>query len=153
MLTNLYPGITLLKLFFSLLLFSSVNAQMVYEPVEHEVYNFIERLAFKGIVDFNNVIKPVSRIDIYEKLLEANGKRISLTELEKEEIDFYLKDFSLEANSINRQNSTKLSYLFNNDGLGRARLFSYNDNIFKLNFDPVQGYELSYDDGNKWVVK
>jgi len=141
------------KYFLILLIYiTPINAQIVYEPVEHEVYNFIERLALKGIIDFNNVIKPVSRTDIYERLLEANEKRISLTELEKEEIDFYLNDFSLEADLKNVQSSTKLSYLFNDNELGRLRLFSYSDNIFKLNLDPVQGYEISYNDGNKSTI-
>ncbi len=138
--------------FFLFIVIIPLNAQIVYEPVEHEVYNFIERLSLKGIVDFNNVIKPVSRIDLYQRLLEANEKRISLTELEKEELDFYLKDFSLEASLKNGQSATKLSYLFNADEQGRARLFSYSDNILKLNLDPVQGYELNYVEGNKSTI-
>jgi hypothetical protein len=129
----------------------SLNAQVVYEPVESEVYNFVERLSLKGIVDFNYVIKPVSRLELYNRLLEAEKKRSSLTKLEDEELDYYLKDYSLEADLSIETNSAKVSYLFN-DFFNRGRLFSYSDNSFKLNLDPIQSYNVNYTGKNKSTI-
>lgn len=143
-----YPGITVLKFVFSLFLFSSANAQVVYEPANSTVYDFVERLSAKGIVEFNPVIKPVSRIDLYYILLEARDKIELLSKLEIEEIKFYLKDFSLEK-SLLLKDEPDISGHFFNDGTGRFRLYSFNDKLLKFNIDPIQGYKLDFSNGKR----
>ena len=66
-----------------------------------------------------------------------------LTELEQEELDFFKKDFYLEMNfnKITENNSNKTHFLEKDEG-GRFRLFSYGDNLFKINADPILGYQI-----------
>jgi hypothetical protein len=41
--------------------FFIANAQMVWENPNHEVYNYLNRLAAKGLVDFRDIIRPISQ--------------------------------------------------------------------------------------------
>jgi hypothetical protein len=57
-------------------------------------------MAQKGIIIFNDNIKPVSREYIAKKLLELKKNEINLTEVEKSDLDFYIKDFGIEENFL-----------------------------------------------------
>ena len=87
----------LLKIFFIVLigLISSTNlrAQLVYEPLYNDVYNFLMRVSQKGIIEFNNLIRPLPKMYIAEKLLETDSLSSKLTPLEREEVKFYLEFF------------------------------------------------------------
>ncbi len=75
-------------------------SQTVYEPLHSDVYSFLYKMAQKGIIEFDDQIKPVSRNYITQKLLEVQSNQSTagsvLTEIEKEELGFYLKDFGIE---------------------------------------------------------
>ena len=70
-----------------------------------------------------------------------------LTELEKEELEFFLKDYFLEIEGFAEKNKDEkyLSY-FEGDAADRFRFFSYSDKTFKLNASPVLGFNLKYPD-------
>ena len=142
---------------FSVVLFQSFTlAQIVYEPVGRDIYPFLERLSQKGLIIFDDQVRPVARIYIAEKLLEINSKTDQLTALEKEEAAFYMKDFGLEAEFIRTEKSNSgenhsklfINY-FGNDQFGRLRLFSYSDSLFKLNASPILGMEIGKNAGSK----
>lgn len=140
------------KIVLLFLLFCSVqvSSQVVYEPLFSDVYDFLSRLSQRGVIDFDDHIKPLPRTYIAEKLLEAAEKYTELTELEKEEINFYRKDFFYEE-VMNKElplNEKHMSYLAK-DISGRYRLFSYGDNLFKLNVSPVLGYETGVNKGKR----
>ena len=73
----------------------SARAQVVYEPLDNDVYSFLDRLSSKGIIVFNDLVKPVSRKYIAGKIVEAGNKISMLNSLEKEELEFYKKDYFL----------------------------------------------------------
>jgi hypothetical protein len=144
-------------------------AQTVYEPIHSDVYSFLDLMAQKGIIQFHDEIKPVSRAYIAEKLLEVRGtgehrletadrrpeEGNKLTELEIEELDFYIKDFGMEISNLkSKPDNKKLennSYttVLGKDSFDRYRLFSYSDSLFKINLSPVLGYETGKLDGAK----
>lgn len=166
---------TILIAFYLLVITSLTFSQTVYEPINSSVYDFLDRMAQKGLINFDDNVKPVSRVYIAEKLrklsrLEAGtDKGELLTAVEKEDLSFYLKDYGIElkefpiskleelkskietalgANipSIEKPQTT----IFNFDPYDRWRLFSYSDNLFKLNISPVLGYTLGTRDGAKY---
>ena len=156
----------ILLTFVFLFLTFQLFAQTVYEPISHDdIYKFLDRMAQKGIITFKDNIKPVSRKYIAEKLEELkaySGQRIAkseLTSLEKEELEFYLKDYGIELEFNSKSNSessnshpgskNKEERLFGYDQFGRWRLFSYSDNLFKLNVSPILGLEIGKNDGAK----
>jgi hypothetical protein len=134
-------------LLLSFLIFQSfVLAQTVYEPVGSDVYSFLSLLSQKGIIEFNDQIKPLPRKYIAQKLLEINSKTDQLTSLEKEEALFFNKDFGFEM--VGSQSF--INYL-GNDQFGRLRLFSYSDTLFKLNISPILGISLGKNAGSKYT--
>src|ERR1035437_6792701 len=86
----------LILLFYIFIFESFISAQTVYEPVGNDIYSFLSLLSQKGIIEFNDQVKPVSRKYIAQKLLEINSKSDQLTSLEKEEASFYNKEFGFE---------------------------------------------------------
>jgi len=205
---------TIISLSFLLFTFSLLQAQSTPEPLYNDVYNYLSRLAQKGVIEFNDEVKPLSRKYIFEKLLEVksviweNGNpasssttprlgkgdpasssttprldnvmgnkyiRYKVTELENEELEFFLKDYYLEA-MVNGQRSSNSEQFFKDDfnsnlpifltesfgqhsgdtltwfsdAFGRYRLFSYSSKVFKVNFDPILGYEFGKQEQNKY---
>jgi hypothetical protein len=110
-----------------------------------DVYSFLERLSLRGVIEFSDVVKPLSKKYIYEKILEAKGKANMLSNLEKEELEFFEKDYFLEKEIYDEENEDgkNLSY-FGMDPAGRFRTFSYSDKTFKLNADPIAGYQMTF---------
>lgn len=128
----------------------SLKAQVVYEPLDNGVYSFLDRLTNKGIIEFDDLVKPLSRKYIAEKILEAESKIQMLTDLEKEELEFYKKDYFLEIEGFDKKNDDKkFLSIFGEDGAGRFRVFSYSDKIFKFNVSPLLGYQMSFPGRNR----
>ncbi|MBK6913429.1 MAG: hypothetical protein IPH11_07115 [Ignavibacteriales bacterium] len=122
-----------------------MQAQVVYEPLHRDVYNFLSRLSQKGTITFNDEIKPLSRKYISEKLSEVSEKLSELTSLEKEELEFFKQDFFYELN-LKTDTTKHFSYLGKDDA-GRMRLFSYKDDLFTFNLSPILGYSYGKNDG------
>ena len=175
-----------LILAYYILLTSYSPAQTVYEPISNDdIYKFLDRIAQKGVIEFNDNIRPVSRKYIAEKLEELKKSEVSsqksvenLTEFEKEELEFYLKDYGIELDYLkSRQMTTNdlmtnkpmaisdnlysdlrpptsdIRYssttLFSYDNYDRWRLFSYSSDLIKVNISPVLGIEIGKNDGSK----
>lgn len=142
-------------------LFSAATfSQTVFEPIQSSVYNFLDIMAQKGIIVFNDIAKPVTRKYIAEKLQQLKSLETEnpdsantiLTPLEINELNFYLKDYGIELSFIENskskiQNSTTL---VNWDQFDRWRMFSYNDSLFTLSASPILGYQAGKRDGAKY---
>ena len=136
------------------LLLTSVSfSQLIPEPVENDIYQFISRMANKGLKSLDDIVKPISRKEIYEKLSaiseQQSENKISLSNVEKNELEFYLKEYGIEKDLIEKNDSTKRSTFFGKDFYGRYRLYSYSDKLFKVNVSPILGYETGTIDGAK----
>jgi len=112
-----------------ILVISTFNSysQVVYTPVESRVYNFLERLSLKGIIDFNNEVLPKSRKKIAEHLTEAKEKMHLLNDLEKSDLQWYEEEYSYEMKSEKE----------------RWYLINYTDSVYVLRVSPFGGYGIS----------
>jgi hypothetical protein len=130
----------------SLLILSiPLNAQVVFEPLYKDVYFFLERLSLKGIIELDDVVKPLSKKYISEKILEAKSKIDKLNNLEKEELVFFEKDYYLEIEGFGNKNENRKNLNYFEKGIAeRFRAFSYSDKTFKLNADPIIGYRVTF---------
>lgn len=137
--------VKILLSFFVLIFTNVINAQIVYEPLYEDVYNFLRRISQKGIVEFNDLIRPLPRNYISDKLLELDSLSSQLTSLEREELKFFLKDFYHERwlSEGNKMETEHLDY-FSQDPADRWRMFSYGGDGFKLNADLILGAEIGY---------
>ncbi len=154
----------LITFIFVLCTFSISYSQTVYEPVTSNIYPYMEKMADKGLIEFNDLIKPVPRDYIYHKLLEIKNRKEKISIVDQNELIFWLKDFGFE--KTNNLLKSKLHLKNNNetngkgkvedsslnwikDKFGRYRLFSYSTDLFKINLDPIFGYEMASRDGEK----
>jgi hypothetical protein len=116
----------------------SMQAQTVWENNQSPVYGYLSRMAQKGFIEFNDVIRPVSRTHI-QQLLDSLGTK-SLTEIEKKERDFYLQEFNSTATL--KPSEANTTTLFKKDNYSRLRLLGVNNQDFKLFIDPIIGARL-----------
>lgn len=118
---------------FSAIIFMTSTAvifgQVVYTPLENNVYNFLERLSIKKIISINDEAKPFSRKYIADKLLLLDKNRQTLNDLEEKELDWLMAEYG---NELNLSEEDKRWFLFN-----------YSDSLFSFSFSPVAGYGIS----------
>lgn len=180
-------------------------AQGVPEPMQKDIYQFLSRLSQKGIIELKDEIRPLSRQYIYNNLLMTNDlltndPDLPLTELEKQELKFYLQDYNIESSTEYKVLSTEhdqsshrvTSAARNRDvnnvtsipaSLGEKskdstltsnfspltsnpssnpsiftlnwsrnyfRLFTYSNDIFRINIDPIFGIKIGSRDGSSY---
>ncbi len=122
-------------------------SQVVFQKLYSDEYAFLSRISQKGIIVFEDDMKPLSRKYIAEKLVELKNNDSLLTSLEKEELRFFLKDYYSE---IYTNDSTEAPLVFcRNDEVGRIRFLSFNNELFKINISPILGFVAGSKSNNK----
>lgn len=115
-----------------------VNAQVVYEPTYKSSYDFLRRMAQRGLIDLNDVVQPLSRTVIKDKLIKLGIKRSELTPLETKELTFYLQDYTFEVAAFDT--SAVLTKVFfkipDND---RLRFIKATEPNASINVQPITG--------------
>ena len=127
-----------LLLFIGILLLKSSDSysQSVYEPVYNtDIYNFLDRLSEKGIVKLFDDIRPISRLNIAEKLLQLGEQSDKLTKIENERLEFYKKEYAFEIKFVEGDTSA-ISEFFKSGSIDRFKLFKYYDSNFTFDADP-----------------
>ena len=143
-------------------LFNSYFAQTVYEPLYRDIYNFLSRLSQKGVIVYDDNIKPVTRKYIAGKLIEIEKNKDQLTSLELDELQFFKRDFGLELQNIHQQvdhlqdtvaqDESRGSVTFAGaDAFGRWRLVSYSNPVFNINASPILGLESGSKDSKDYL--
>lgn len=114
----------------------TVHAQTVWENTNAEAYPYLERMADKGLIELNDLVRPYGRNMIYQHLLELKTKDNTLSAIEKKELQFYLQEYTSALNSNN--DSSKISF-FKKDADGRFRSLSAEGGSATLRVDPLLG--------------
>lgn len=110
------------------LLLTSVEGftQAVNEPVENSIYEYLNRHAQKGNIEYQDMIRPLFRNQIAEYLALIANKADSfprtVNRIEKKELAFYLKEYGklIQEGTLNLQREK----WFGKDARGRLRFFS-----------------------------
>lgn len=81
----------------------SMQSQIVYEHITNTgIYEFLDEMANLKMIELNDVVKPYSRVMIYEKLKEAEarnrekGEGSKLNKRQLKELAFYIQAYILE---------------------------------------------------------
>lgn len=121
----------------------NTQAQVVYEPTYRTVYGYLARLAQKGVIDLDDVILPLSRAYISGKLDTLSFQTGILTPLEKKELEFYRKEYTVERNIAQHVDlQSPYKSIFQSQSGDRFRWGVYQDKQFTINVQPLGGYEL-----------
>lgn len=125
-----------------LLLLAALSAEMTAQSVvvNNDVYAFLEVLGTKGIVKHNYFQKPLLRAQIADELKQADAKSSLLTAIEKEQLDFYEKEYFDELHPL--FNGRRVDIVTPGES-GRLRLFSYRDSSFVFNIEPMLGLQFT----------
>lgn len=106
------------------------------------VYDLLDELANDNLIELNTTVKPYSRSFIAEKLLEVVDNQ-SLNNRQKQEIRFFLKEFSLEQNLL-----PDAKFQLWNTSLSKAAFvppaFHYRDSLFRARITPLLGLHVNY---------
>ena len=112
-----------------ILLLASINyPQTVFTPLNSDIYRFLDNMAIKNVISYNDEVKPLSRKKIGVLLIEISKHQSSLNLVEKNELSWYLEDYAVEVGNIKNE---------------KWYLYSYTDSLFKLRVSPIAGYEIS----------
>jgi len=120
-----------------------VRAQNIWENPNSQVYGYLNRMAQKGLIQLNDLIKPINRGDIQFALNELISKSELLTPIEKIELNFFLQEYK----PLNSYDST--IQIIKKDENNRWRFFNIVNSNFELHADPVIGLNrISTDNKN-----
>ena len=109
----------------------SAITQYVWENSNSEVHPFLYRMAQKGFIQYNDLIKPINRVYEVDALTILKQKDSILSDIEKKELIFYLQEY-------NRSSKEQISYL-KKDQNKRWRTGAIVANDFELYIDPLLG--------------
>lgn len=119
-------------------------SQSIYEPVyNQEIYFFLNNQSDKGNINIFDDVRPYTRLTIAEKLLELTKKSGILSNTEKDQLDFYKKEYAFEIMYLEKD-TTKINEPFQFGLTDRFKLFKYYDNHFSFDTDPVLGIEYDF---------
>ena len=74
---------------------------LTFLPIEYtEVYDFLDELATDGVIEVTEAVKPYRRDRIAAWLVEATQKDSLLNKRQRDDLQFYLQDFSMELDTM-----------------------------------------------------
>ncbi|NUM72710.1 MAG: hypothetical protein HUU43_17865, partial [Ignavibacteriaceae bacterium] len=111
----------------ALFLSANIYSQVVWVPVNSKVYDFLDNLAIKKIIDYHSEFKPISRKKAAKFLSELEKKSDMLTDKEKQQLQWYKLEFGFELRTDER----------------RFYAYDYQDSSFAFQVSPVLAYELN----------
>ena len=80
------------KIFFTFLFILTFSipsiTQNVWENNDSEVHPFLYRMAQKGFIEYNDLIKPINRVNVLNVLSILKLKDSTLSIVEKKELNF-----------------------------------------------------------------
>jgi len=118
--------------------FTSLNAQV--QSHQSTVIDYLSRMAQKGKIEFNDLIKPIDRKIIFQKLTELQNQK-DLSAIEQKELQFFIAGFVLENPTIIHIGSSLTDTSFGKNGNSGPQFFSFK----KLKTNPtVQQNLITY---------
>lgn len=148
-----------IQILFQILLSTLIYAQAVFEPVNSDVYDFLEKHSIKGNISFNYEIKPILRIEIAKYIILLDQLRDNLNNLDKELLEFYKSDYDYEINNLSTgsdpaEDKIKIKpEFFITDSNKRIRLFEYAGKDFSLFADPMLSFSLESIAGERLFIR
>ena len=105
------------------------SSQNVWENTNSETHSFLYRMAQRGLIEYNDLIKPINRVSVLNALTILKQKDSALNNVEKKELTFYLQEYT-------RPSKEQIS-LFKKDQNKRWRAGAIISNDFEFYIDPL----------------
>lgn len=141
--TNRFKAVTLLVCL-CIMGISNLQAQTVWENSETPVMSYLQRMAQKGKVEFQDIIQPITRKQIEQALVALSNT--TLTATEQKELNFYLHEYK----SI-QETDTAILKAIQKDANKRLRGLFLHQKDFTLNVDPLGSLARISTNGNSFT--
>lgn len=116
-------------------LVDQASAQVENVPVTNQVYEFLDRMAVKGLLPaYTNIMSPISRKEVAGFLRNIDYEKDRLSDAEAEFLAKFKQEFSREINPSNENNSVLFRDWFSVDNYADKEkyLYQYNDSSVSL---------------------
>ena len=120
-------------------------AQNIPVPLTQvKLYDFLDELLTDGIITHQTAVRPYSRKQVADMLLEAQEGDTLLNKRQQKELAFYLNEFALERDTMVSNYVQYTDHSTYNLSLADPQ-FSYRtkDSMFKLRFRPILGGNIT----------
>jgi hypothetical protein len=123
--------------FLALVLAHATNAQ-VNEPIHSTVYDYLYRMAQKGLITWNDYQLPLDRKSISYAIDQLDSLKSRLSKIETKELSFYQQEYAFDRDEM-VVNESKV--VLRKDSANRFRTGLFQKDQAKLFIDPLIGYE------------
>lgn len=143
-----------------IILFSSLSfAQYLNQNSDSDLYDFLESMHFKGLVEFHSEINPISRksLGLFIHKLEQEKYKwqkpcpLALNSYELDRLEKYKIELEPELSLVNRKSSEERISFFRTNN--RLRFFEYFTDNFSFYADPVLSIEAGSFYGKSIIVR
>jgi len=104
---------------------------------QQTVVAYLERMAQKGAIEFNDLMKPVDRAIVFNLLNQLQQNK-NLTKLERDELEFYISYYSFD--NLEKPYIPKSLTVFKQikkNLFNEPHILNYSDDNFRLMVDPL----------------
>ena len=104
---------------------------------QQTVVAYLERMAQKGAIEFNDLMKPVDRATVFSLLNQLQQNK-NLTKIERDELTFYISYYSFD--NLEKAYIPKSLTVFkqiNKNLFKEPHILNYSDDNFRLMVDPL----------------
>ncbi|MFA5045615.1 MAG: hypothetical protein WC542_06775 [Paludibacter sp.] len=121
----------------------SVFSQDIPEHISYtRIYDYLDEMAGEGLIEINSVVKPYARVFIAQKLLELQTKSKQLNKRQKDELTFFLNEFSLEQNKLPDSKLNIWSKEYSKTSVFQPA-FYYRDTVLRVRITPLLGMHIT----------
>ncbi|HZF65743.1 MAG TPA: hypothetical protein VEZ55_14710 [Chitinophagaceae bacterium] len=116
----------------------------VNEPANTPVYDYLYRMAQKGLIEWTDYQLPLDRTAITSALTELADSAADLSKTELAELKFHLQEYSFDSKPPGEGH-----VLFKRDSSNRFRAAMYEKGGVKIFLDPITGIQRFMSSGKK----
>ena len=126
----------------------NVYSQVIYVPINDNIYEFLDRMNIRNIINLDTEKKPFSRIYISEKLIDIRENPNKLNKVDSDLLEWYEAEYSFELNLLfDKKSNNPTSYLNQKNEYSsikkRWRLVDYGDSTFSFGLSPIVGTRIT----------
>ena len=122
----------------------NIQAQAIPVPLQYtEVYDYIDELITDGVITHQTVVRPYTRKQVADMLVEAQQADSLLNKRQKKDLAFYLNAFALERDTISNNFVQYTDRRTFNLSLANPQFSCLTKNkLFKMSVEPILGMDL-----------
>lgn len=108
-----------------------------------KVYDFVDELLTDGVIVHQTAVRPYSRLQIAQMLVEAQSRDSLLNKRQKDDLRFYLNVFALERDTVPDNYVQYTDHQTFNLSLANPQFsFITKNKQFKMSIEPILGMDL-----------